>query len=92
MIGFRITAASRTIASVTTLLAATGLIVAATGLDAQAWNGIETTLCWVLGGALLVGFVALMVRYPRLARAIQTVLLVFIALETLGRSIRPRDR
>ena len=92
MIGFRITAASRTIASVTTLLAATGLIVAATGLDAQTWNGIETAFCWIIGGSLLVGFVALMIKYPRLARAIQTVLLVFIALETLGRSIRPRDR
>ena len=91
MIGFRITAASATIAA-TVLLAATGLIVAATGLDAQTWNGIETAFCWILGGALLVGFVALMIRYPRLARAIQTVLLVFIALETLGRSIRPRDR
>jgi hypothetical protein len=52
-------------------------------LDTKTSSSIETALYWILGGALLAGFVALMVKYPKLARAVQTVVLIFITIETL---------
>jgi len=40
-------------------------------LDAATWSTIKTAACWI--GLILIGFVALMVKYPRLATAVQTV-------------------
>ena len=93
MTGFTIRAPKGTRILVAGLLIGTGLFVGAMNLDAETWSSIETALYWILGGALLVGFVALMFKYPKLARAIQTVMLIFIAIETLTELLhRPDDR
>ena len=42
-------------------------------LDAATWSAIGTAACWIGIGLVVIGFVALMVKYPRLATAIQTV-------------------
>ena len=60
-------------------------------LDAATWSTIDTVACWLGGGLVVIGFVALMVRYPRLATAIQTVMLVLIAMATIA-DLGKRDR
>lgn len=70
-----------------------GVALAVAGLDPKLWRDAQTVLPWLAGGLLLGGFVALLVKYPRLANALQTVLLVFIALVTLIDLLTPpRDR
>ena len=53
-------------------------------LDAATWSTIETVACWLGIGLVVIGYVALIVKYPRLATAIQTVMLVLIAVATIA--------
>jgi hypothetical protein len=45
------------------------------------WDAVGTGLQWFVGIALLIGFIALMVRFPNLARAIMAFSLLLIALK-----------
>lgn len=88
----RLTGGASSFSILLVICLAVGVIVGLAHTGPQFWHTVGTALEWVFGIALVIGFIAVMAKYPNLARAVVAFSFLLVAIGWLFRDDRDDRR